>query len=61
MTSIKPGCRYVYKDTGQPVTVTEVTERDVLCVFDYGDGKCGVVLGHESAANSLCEYKPPKE
>ncbi len=61
MTSIKLGGLYVYKDTGQPVTITEVTERDIWCVFDYGDGKCGAVLGHKSAADALSEYTPPKE
>lgn len=61
MTSITPGTRFVDKATGYTVTVTKVTERDVWCAFDFGDGKCGVVIGRDSAENALSEYKPPQE
>lgn len=61
MTSIQAGCRFVDKVTGYRVTVTEVTERDVWCLFDFGDGKCGMVISRDAAADALSEYTPLKE
>ncbi|MCM8735985.1 hypothetical protein M5E06_17775 [Azospirillum sp. A1-3] len=61
MTSIKVGASYVDKVTGYAVTVTEVTERDIWLRFDFGDGKCGTVIGRDHATDTLIEYKPPQD
>lgn len=61
MTSIQAGSRFVDKVTGYHVTITEVNERGVWGRFDFGDGKCGVVIPRDAAADALREYTPPKE